>query len=223
MSAALAERARSQAKSKAERMTRGDPKAKVDASSWTPSSPMNADVQTGERPISRPQFRNGGKVMGGAAVMHGGRKPRKAGGSAMTPDNYINRDVKEANEERPGIKHVGGVKKGGRTHGEDCTCAKCSGGRVARKDGGRAKKGMNVNIIITQPKDKPAMPPPGMMPPGAGPVGMHQAPPPAMPPPGAAPPMGPPPMGRKSGGRAYALKDGAGGGLGRLQKIKAYG
>jgi hypothetical protein len=49
-----------------------------------------------------------------------GRKPRKAGGRAEktddTPivDRYINRDLKKANEYRDGVKHVGGMKKGGR-------------------------------------------------------------------------------------------------------------
>jgi hypothetical protein len=33
----------------------------------------------------------------------------------------------------------------------------------------------------------------------------------------------PPQQARKHGGRAYPLHDGAGGGEGRLQKIKAYG
>jgi len=108
-----------------------------------------------------------------------------------------------------------------------------AGGRLARKGGGRAKKGMNVNIIIAPSQPKAAMPPPGLSPPpGVGPVGLHQAPPP-MPPPGAAPPMGPPPgampAARKDGGRlsgrqpAYPIKDGAGGAKGRLEKIAAYG
>ena len=47
-----------------------------------------------------------------------GRKPRKAGGSALI-DDYVNRDVREANEKRDGTKHVGGFKKGGRAKRED--------------------------------------------------------------------------------------------------------
>jgi hypothetical protein len=127
-------------------------------------------------------------------------------------------------------------------HNEKCTCAKCSGGKVAkaaggatlggtrptgdrvpRKAGGRTKKGgMNVNIIIAQPPAKPPMGPPmGGPPPGAGPVGMHQSPPP---PPAAAPaPMQAPPQMRKRGGRTYPIESGGGGGLGRLEKIAAYG
>jgi len=108
-----------------------------------------------------------------------------------------------------------------------------AGGRLARKGGGRAKKGMNVNIIIAPSQPKPMMPPPGASPPGAGPVGLHQgAPPPVMPPGAAPPPMAPPPMARKDGGGVvghfakpgkYPLKDGGGGGKGRLEKIRAYG
>jgi hypothetical protein len=237
--------------------------------------------------------------------MHAGKRPRKASGGATTIDGgLINRDVKEANEARDGIKHVGGMRKGGRAHklgggpmmgrpempprpmipgrampprpemrgmmrkaggkvhadaAQDkklihelgCKCGKCSGGRIgkkgggpsvddgtlegarpkgdrlARKAGGRAKKGMNVNIIIAPAGGsgpKPMMPPPGAMPPPGGPVGLHQGvPPPPMMPPGAAPPMGPPPMGRKRGGRAYPITSGGGGGLARLEKARAYG
>jgi len=50
------------------------------------------------------------------------------------------------------------------------------------------------------------------------PMGMPMGAPPAMPQQGAMPPMP-----RKRGGRAYPIKDGAGGGEGRLQKMKAYG
>jgi hypothetical protein len=409
------QRARSSMSAKATRLARGDPHAKVDASSWVEGAAMNNGSQTGERPISPRAFASGGVV--GA-------------------DAYLNRDVKKANEERPGIKHIGGFCDGGRAraqkfmggpmgdmrrpmpglqprmmradgggvhrdlegrrtkltksiphfmHGNGCKCGKCSGGRagkafggaaaaadaglglgrgsqpslkaqkmagsamkmtskqgtdpynsepdqaknyrrlwtlnqgrperksggwiagaikhpgalhkelnvpldkkipekklqraanssnpklakranlaetlkkmphkaagggvlqagarpqggrIARASGGKAKKGMNVNIIITQQpggmaRGAPPVPPrPMMPPPGPGPVGLHQAAPPppaAMGPPaaagaGAPPPMGPPPMmPRKSGGRAYPIKDGAGGGKGRLQKIRAYG
>ena len=137
--------------------------------------------------------------------------------------------------------------KGGKVHGKGCDCGKCGGGavmkaaggpatyggsrpeggRIARAKGGRAKKAMNVNIIIA-PGGGGAKPPMPMPPPPGGPVGMHQgAPPPAMPPPGAGapPPMGGPPpmMGRATGGRAYPIKSGGGGGLGRLEKARAYG
>jgi hypothetical protein len=242
---AMAEKAREKAKAKVSRLTT-DPHQKVDASSWTPPEPMNTESKTGMRPISRRQFKRGGKISGEKAAMHAGRKPRKSGGSALTADSFVNRDAKEANQERDGFKFIGGMKKGGRAKCGGGPVAKKgggslsldgsyqgmrpAGGRLARAKGGRAKKGMNVNIIIAPGGGgpKPMMPPPGGPPPG-GPVGLHQgAPPPAMPPPGAAPPMGPPPMGRKSGGRtnsgkSYPIDSGAGGGLGRLEKARAYG
>lgn len=93
-------------------------KAKVDSSDWTAPEPLNADVKTGMRPISRRQFKRGGKVDAKPdGKMCGGRadrKPRKSGGKALTADSLINRDIKEANQERDGIKHIGGMKKGGR-------------------------------------------------------------------------------------------------------------
>jgi hypothetical protein len=313
----MSESARSAAKSKAERLVKSDPRARVDASGYSPEGAEDGDIQTGPRPISRRQFKRGGKVEGHAAAARADRKPRAAGG--LTANSLINRDVKAANEDRAGIKHVGGMKKGGavsretgrtgkfgggpmvrpgmmprgpgtgpmpvrpmmRAHGGEvhkdaaqdrklvkevihksgCGCAKCSGGRVgrarggpaindgtrpvagrlARKGGGRAKKGTNVNIIIAPQgggQARPPMPPPGAgpMPPPGGPVGLHQgAPPPAPMGPGVMPAGAPPPM-RKAGGRilekdggkplnpkGYPIDVGAGGGLGRLEKAKAYG
>lgn len=92
--------------------------AKVDSSDWSPPEPLNADVKTGMRPISRRQFKRGGKVSGKPeGKMCGGRadrKKRQSGGKALTADSLINRDYKEANKDREGIKHIGGMKKGGR-------------------------------------------------------------------------------------------------------------
>lgn len=288
-----AKRYRSDMKSKAEKMASGDPHTKTDSSNWTEAGPLDADVQTGERPVSPRQYKRGGKVEGDLAQMRADRAPRSSGGWAK---EYINRDVKAANEDRAGTKHVGGfagggnvgdtvptsrlaftggesklakaagLKKGGRAAkafggalgilpellggDKDKTPAliipagrktggkvdasvsgtKIVGGRTPRKEGGRTKGKMNVNIIIGAPGGGQGGPPPEMpVPPPqmAGPVRPPMPMPPQGMPPGG-PPLGvggppPMPMARKRGGRTYPIDDGAGGGEGRLEKIKAYG
>lgn len=94
----------------------------VDASGYVVPDFLNNSAKTGMRPVSRRQYKRGGKVKaecteaeGKKTQHHAGRKPRKSGGSAQWADSYINRDQKEANKEREGIKHVGGFKRGGRT------------------------------------------------------------------------------------------------------------
>ena len=109
-------------RSKAKRLTETDPQQKVDSSTWTPSAPENAGVKTGARPLVKRLFKKGGKVIGADAMKRADRKPRKAGGRAendkahryLTPDNLINRDVRMANDEREGVKHIGGLKHGGK-------------------------------------------------------------------------------------------------------------
>ena len=110
----IAKKARAAMKAKAQRLGSDRPLEKVDSSTWTPSELLNADAKTGMRPVSRRQFKKGGKVVGEAAPVRADRKPRKSGGKAITADSLINRNQKEANEERVGVKHVGGMKKGGR-------------------------------------------------------------------------------------------------------------
>jgi len=117
----MAKKAREAMKDKAKRLSTGDPRQKVDSSSWSPPEPLNTTAKTGMRPVSRRAYKKGGAVEGEACSPNMGRKPRKAGGRAAktddTPivDRNINRDLKKANEYRDGIKHVGGMKKGGRT------------------------------------------------------------------------------------------------------------
>jgi hypothetical protein len=110
----MAKKAREAMRGKAKRLS-GEKDSKVDSSDFTPAAPLNADVKTGMRPISKQGFKRGGKIAGEKMETHAGRKPRKSGGRAITADSLINRDQKEANEDREGKKHIGGMKKGGRT------------------------------------------------------------------------------------------------------------
>jgi hypothetical protein len=114
----MAKSTRAAMKAKAARMGgKGDPKTKVDASSWTPPEMMNTEAKTGMRPLSRRAFKKGGKVVekceGGPAAMRSDRAQRKAGGRSLVTD-LINRNVKKANKAREGgDAHVGGYAKGG--------------------------------------------------------------------------------------------------------------
>ena len=140
-------------RAKAKRLTQTDPHSKVDSSTWTPESPENAGVKTGARPISKRLFKKGGKVIGKDALKRADRAPRKSGGRApTTPDSMINRNVREANEEREGIKHVGAFKKGGK--------AKAGGGMLEA-----SKKAM---MIAADPHRKTTRPAPQPQPPVQG-------------------------------------------------------
>ena len=109
--------ARSAAKEKVKRLTGKAPGA-VDASGWKEPGDFVAEAKTGMRPVSKRAFKRGGKVSGHDVHHHLARKPRAGGGKALTADSLINRNVKEANDERPGHKHVGGFKKGGKVKRE---------------------------------------------------------------------------------------------------------
>lgn len=100
---------RAKAKDKAVRRAAGEGPGKVDASSYSPPEGLHANVQTGMRPVSRQAFKEGGSVSGSKAEPRADRKPR---GNQLVKD-FVNRDDKEANEERAGIKHRGGFAHGG--------------------------------------------------------------------------------------------------------------
>jgi hypothetical protein len=99
-------------KAKASRLASGSDATHVGASTFTPAEPLDATVQTGARPLTRRRFKSGGKVVGAANAPRADKKKR--GNSALSPDNFINRDVVAANEEREGKKHIGGMARGGR-------------------------------------------------------------------------------------------------------------
>ena len=154
----MAKNARAAMKAKATRMGgKGDPKTKVDASSWSPPEMMNTGAKVGMRPLSRRAFRKGGKVIekceGGPAAMRADRKQRKAGGRATSlVTDMINRNVKKANKYREGgDAHVGGYKSGGDVEQDKKLVKKAfrqhdehmHGGKhedIKLKKGGRTKK-----------------------------------------------------------------------------------
>jgi hypothetical protein len=144
-----AKKARAAMKAKAQRLGSDRSTEKVDSSTWTPAELLNADVKTGMRPISRRQFKAGGKVTGDCSAPRADRTPRKSGGKAITADSLINRDQKEANESREGKKHIGGMKKGGRAGREE-------GGKVEDYDTG-SRTGAGA---VAQSRSKPTPPPP---------------------------------------------------------------
>jgi len=161
----MAERARKALKEKATRLTT-DPHQKVDASSYTPPEPLDADVQTGMRPVSRRQYRRGGSVQsdvaGSACKPRADRKTRsrkkpnrsretyKNGGSTpLTADSLINKDLKEANQLREGKKHIGGLKKGGRAERK-------AGGRAGKSAGG-VMEALSPAYALYKNRDKGAV------------------------------------------------------------------
>ena len=168
----MAKNARAAMKAKATRMGgKGDPKTKVDASSWSPPEMMNTGAKVGMRPLSRRAFRKGGKVIekceGGPAAMRADRKQRKAGGRATSlVTDMINRNVKKANKYREGgDAHVGGYKSGGDVEQDKKLVKKAfrqhdehmHGGKhedIKLKKGGRTKKqgggGMDLDSLTRQ-------------------------------------------------------------------------
>ena len=69
---------------KALRLTKGDPTQKVDSSTWTPPEAENAGVKTGLRPLSKRQYKSGGKV-------HGANAKKRAESIAKASGNKIGR------------------------------------------------------------------------------------------------------------------------------------
>jgi hypothetical protein len=134
-------------KDKAKRLATSSP-AKVDSSTFTPAEPLNTEVKTGMRPISRRAFKTGGKVEGMECAPRADRKPRMNGGKI----GLANTDQKSANEERDGKKHVGALKTGGRV-------AKMGGGLMDPKKGeGMMKSSLDHYEPLPKPDGNPFKP-----------------------------------------------------------------
>ena len=61
----------------------GEPHTKVDSSSWSPPDMLEADKQNGMRPVSKRQYKSGGKVLGAHTKKRADRKARKEGGLSL--------------------------------------------------------------------------------------------------------------------------------------------
>jgi len=107
----MAKKGREAMKSKARRLA-GEKDQKVDSSDWSPASPLNAEAKTGMRPVSRRTYKKGGKVVGQEARKRADKPSRATGGEIATA--MMNKNLKEANEKRDGVKHIGALKHGGK-------------------------------------------------------------------------------------------------------------
>jgi len=150
----MAKEARAAMKAKAKRLTTADPNQKVDSSTWSPPEPLNTDVKTGMRPISRRAFKSGGKVEGASAKGNMGKATR-SGNKPTTPDSMANKNMKSANEDRDGIKHVGALKDGGRAK-------KLGGGGLSPRAMMAAKRGTPAGVNPAMARS-PGRPDPRMM------------------------------------------------------------
>lgn len=151
----------------------------------------------------------------------------KSGGYATGKQNHSVKATAKAEADKEIHKHeealhggkltklkTGGVAEGDKSHPRMDKC----------KRGGKGKHHTNINVIIPQKQGAPAMPMQGAPPPMAAAPAVPPRPP--MPPmAGNAPPPGSPGMMRpmKKGGKVMHEEHGSGSGLGRLDKIKAYG
>jgi len=118
-----------------------------------PAPPLNSTKKTGMRPVSPRTYKYGGKIQGDRGPKRADKAPRKGegggigpldvmmplvslgkravdggkglktGGRANVADEMSTRDTKQANRDKFGSPHIGGMKKGG---------------KIRKADGGRA-------------------------------------------------------------------------------------
>jgi len=134
----------------------GEPHTKVDSSSWSPPEMLEADKQNGMRPVSKRQYKSGGKVHGEHAKKRADRKARKEGGRAMSVDGFINRDDKMANDERAGVKKVGGMKRGGKIKREHHADGDVVGNMIRQDQIEQGMKGRGLPMRVPMPTPRPA-------------------------------------------------------------------
>jgi len=148
--------AREGAERKLKGIQKGEPRTKVDSSSWSPPDMLEADKQNGMRPVSPRQYKSGGKVTGINAKKRADRKARKEGGRAMSVDGYINRDSKMANDERAGVKKIGGMKRGGKIKREHHADGDVVGDMIRQDQIEQGMKGRGLPMRVPMPTPRPA-------------------------------------------------------------------
>ena len=147
--------AREGAERKLKGIQKGEPHTKVDSSSWSPPDMLEADKQNGMRPVSKRQYKSGGKVEGAHAKKRADRKARKEGGRAMSVDGFINRDNKLANDEREGVKKIGGMKRGGKIKREHHADGDAVGDLIRQDQIEQGMKGRGLPMRVPMPPRRP--------------------------------------------------------------------
>ena len=147
--------AREGAERKLKGIQKGEPHTKVDSSSWSPPDMLEADKQNGMRPVSKRQYKSGGKVEGAHANKRADRKARKEGGRAMSVDGFINRDNKLANDEREGVKKIGGMKRGGKIKREHHADGDAVGDLIRQDQIEQGMKGRGLPMRVPMPPRRP--------------------------------------------------------------------
>jgi hypothetical protein len=146
-------------KRKLDSIEKGEPHTKVDSSSWSPPPMLEADKQNGMRPVSPRQYKSGGKVHGEHSKKRADRKARKEGGRAMSVDGFINRDNKMANDERAGVKKIGGMKRGGKIKREHHADGDAVGNMIRQTEIEENMKNRGIPARVPLPPRRPVEPP----------------------------------------------------------------
>jgi hypothetical protein len=135
-------------------------KGSVDASGWEVYDPLNADVKTGKRPVSRRAFKKGGKVDakpdGDMSVVRADRK-KKGDRVKKMGGGMLGQMARDEEKDKPGrLQNMASVvgMGGGILPAAIAGLMKKDGGRAKRASGGKATKKQDGGSAMVVPNPK---------------------------------------------------------------------